>query len=241
MSECFKCTFIGPTPAHGAHEPVGACKKCSVLMCADHGGRVTKTARFLCILCYANVLAHSALRGSGGGPPGGGGGGGGGGTAPEDDSGGGGVVEFSSRVQFELEAPHIANPTATLRHDWDDLVEQVLDRVERFQVDSGVRQEIAGIVEQHHVEDEAAAELKRDVFAMGEAASIEVRRARAAEGIDQRLAADAFGVATWAIGVEFGQPPSPEQLALLSGDLLRFVVGYMAPASAGFAAPAPAY
>jgi hypothetical protein len=240
VAECFKCTFIGPTPAQGANEPVAACKKCSVFMCGNHGGRLTKTARFLCILCYSNILAHSALRGSGGGPPGGGGGGGGGGFAPDDDGGGGGVVEFSGRVQFELEAPHIAGPTEALRREWDGLVEEVLDRVERFPDDGGVRQEIAGIVDQHDLEDEAAADIRREVFAMGERASIEVRRARAADGIDERLAADAFGVATWAIGVELGQLPSPDQVALLSGDLVRFVVGYVAPAAAGLAASAPA-
>jgi hypothetical protein len=210
---------------------------------------VTSTARFLCIICYANVLAHSALRGSGGGPPGGGGGGGGsgggppggggggGGVTPTDDGGEGAIVEFSGRAQFEVEAPHIAGPTETLRHEWDSHVEQVLDRVERFHADPDVRQEIAGIVNQHELEEDTAAEVKRNVFAMGEAASSEVRRARAAGGIDERLAADAFGVAMWAIDLELGQLPSPAQIALLSGDLVRFVVGYVAPASAGGATP----
>ncbi len=238
MAGCFKCTFIGPTPVLGAKEPVAACKKCSVLMCGDHGGRLTKTARFLCVLCYANVLAHSALRGSGGGPPGGGGGGGGGVAGP-DDGDGGGVVEFSSRAQFEVEAPQIAGPTEALRYEWDGLVDEVLDRVERFHADSHVRHDVAGIVDQHHLEEGSAAELKREVFAMGEAASSEVRLARAVDGIDERLAADAFGVAMWAIGIELGQSPSPDQVALLSGDLIRFVIGYMAPASAGRATPAP--
>jgi hypothetical protein len=232
---------------------VATCKKCSVFVCGDHGGRLTKTARFLCILCYANVLAHSALRGSGGGPPGGGGGGGGGGGPPGGGGGGGGsvapaddsgVVEFSGRAQFEVEAPQIAASTEGLRREWDGHVEQVLDRVERFHADPEVREEIAGIVDQHELERDAAAEVKRAVFAMGEAASLEVRRARATAGIDEQLAADAFGVAMWAIDLELGQLPSPAQVALLSGDLVRFVVGYMAPASAGGAtptlAPAPA-
>jgi len=144
---------------------------------------------------------------------------------------------FPDSRQFEELMPDLAEATSGSRDFFRRDVERIAERAAAYARNEVERREIdqmAGY--EGHLEEE---EERREEAMQGAQLLIRnVETARAKERLREDLLADAFGVASWSIGVQPGATVTPERLALLGDVRLRFIVGYAAPAIAASVATA---
>ena len=166
-----------------------------------------------------------------GGPPGGPGGVGA--PPPGSPSGGGGgqVVAFADSQEFVEQHPEIANASERQREAWRREVPTVLARIVQFARDEQERQRVVKELAQQELAPDTAGAHRREQETMrvGTVLATQVAEAQDAGVLDTDLLSDALGVATWAIGMEVGESPSPASVALLDDPRLRFIINYYAP------------
>ena len=221
-------------------DPAGACDQCSSFACTLCGARVPKRSRYLCVLCFPSLV----LLPSGGLPPGGPdpppGGTPVGGPSPDAPSGGPAATAraslFEGTQEFEVLMPYLAESSGRER---DFFHEGGVDEAFRAATDYGFeetrRHEIDKIVGYERYSDEVEAARRRDALRGAQLLSRQVSAAEASGDLHKDLVADAFGVAHWSIAVAIGEQPSPDRLALLADERLRFVIGTGMPARAAIA------
>jgi len=113
VATCYQCVTIRKSAVDG----IGVCGICNSLACAQHGGLPRNRPAFHCSRCIPGLLTQSA----GGSPPSGPGPGGGAGTpgsgppTPGGGTGGAAVPAFQSSLDFELQAPDLAQASADQR------------------------------------------------------------------------------------------------------------------------------
>lgn len=149
---------------------------------------------------------------------------------PADD---GGTAAFRDHAEFVSQHAEIAAASSEARGQWREDIQEVVERLAVFDLDEGAaeRDRVVGTMEQRarEVEADVSPSTIGQTVAAGKRLAPRVRAAKNRGELDEDLLADAFGVASWAIGLERNQIPSPAQAGLLSGSDIRFVVEFFVP------------
>jgi len=231
VASCFICAVVDNATAEA--DPIGVCKKCFSLACIDHGTRLKQAIEFKCALCLpevmldsAGLVRHDAYEPRRPGDRGGGGLPSGEPAEPRLPRGPGGSAvsrEFESHAQFEEVERRLAQATQDHRLAWGNVINDVIDRVARFEHDPRRREEIQYVVKT------SAPTVIDELEKTGVEVSREVQRAEKARVLDRELVADALGVASWAIGAKpqlGGTELAVDQVALIGDERVRFLVRY---------------
>lgn len=220
MAGCYRCALVMSRNGQG----VGVCLLCGAMACRLDGERDRQAADFVCGMCQPSRIATSGGFPPPRPPPGPRGGPGGPRTPvrePEPpDSGGGGALAFTSSADFERRSPVVAEQSAEHRRVWRGNIRDVVRELEDLRHNE--RAQALAEVSAEELDPRGLANLAMFV---GE----RLHDARQRGRLDEELLADAFGVASWAIGVEPGQEPDFHQLSHLSDERLQLVVGRFTP------------
>ncbi|HET7486173.1 MAG TPA: hypothetical protein VFJ64_12460 [Solirubrobacterales bacterium] len=228
---CYRCAYENEYPPG---DPFGVCQECSIMACQSCGNRVPGRSRFVCLICFPEsvLLPDAGLPRFREGPPGGGGHL----RDPDlpDDGGGGEAVEpvFASSAEFETLMPLLAEETQANREQFRGAgMRAILQLGRDYSFDEATRHQINERIGYTEVVDEVEEERRREALNGARRLLRDVDAARANEIFRPDLLADAFGLASWAIGVPPGSVVPLERLVLLDDLRLRFVLGYASPAT----------